>query len=111
MFQARGLRLRLTKGDYGVPLPIHLVPACEDCGTALCQTDVLRLTIERANTPLVVKNTTWGDVQGTGGYYILALTKEEADALDLGIYTWRVCLLRDGKVRHTFVTQTLEVVL
>lgn len=111
MFQARGLRLRLTKGDYGVPLPIQLMPACEACGTALCQSDVLRLTIERANTPLVVKDTTWGDVQGAGGYYILTLTKAETDALDLGIYTWRVFLLRNGEVRHTFVTQTLEVVL
>lgn len=100
----------MTKGDYGVPLPIHLASHCESCAETLLPTDVLRVTIERAGYPLVTKQTTWDSVQAAEGYYTISLTKNESDGLDFGLYTWRVRLLRSGELRHTLVTETLEVV-
>lgn len=111
MPEAEGMRLRLTKGDFGVPLPICLTPHCKVCGEELVDTDVVRLTVERGGIALVTQETTWGTIQAADGYCTFALTADEAQLLDWGLYTWRICLLRDGELRNTLVTDTLEVVL
>lgn len=111
MFQATGTRLRLTKGDYGIPLSVHLAPHCDDCGEDMLPTDELELVVERSGVPLITKRTTWERVLGNDGYYTIAFDEDEARGLNTGLYTWRVRLVRDGEVRHTLVTDTLEVVL
>lgn len=110
MFLAHGLKLRMTQGDFGIPISIHLKAHCESCGEQLFPTDVIRLVIERANTPLVTKEATWETVQACDGYFKFSLTEQETGGLDYGLYTWRACIVRESEVRNTLVTDTLEVV-
>lgn len=110
MSQSHETRLRLTKGDYGIPLSIYLAPHCSNCGAELLPADLIVFIVERAERPLISKSTTWRDVTTAGGYYTLSMDKAEADELDVGLYTWRIRLVRNGVVRHTLATDTLEVV-
>lgn len=111
MFQAQGTRLKLTKGDYGIPLTIHLAAHCEACGGDIQPTDEIELVVERRGVPVIIRKTTWKRVLADEGYYTIAFGEEAVKRLHMGLYTWRVRLVRDGEVRHTLVTDTLEVVL
>lgn len=105
-----GTRLIMTRGDFGAPLSIHLQAHCAACAEELYPTDAFEVRIEHGGEAFVTRRTTWKAVQAEDGYYTLLLTEAEAKLLDVGLYTWRVILIRDGELRDTLVTDTLEVV-
>lgn len=105
------LRIKMTAGDFGTPFPIHLEPYCDACGAVLNPNDEIQVVIERSGSTLVIKSTTWAQVQDNGGYYTLILTEADAHKLPPGIYTWCVRILRRGELRYTLLADTLEVTL
>lgn len=107
----RGHLLRLTKGDYGIPLSVHLMSCCDTCNDDLSPTDEIHLIIERGGKTLIKKKTTWAAVKADDGYFTNVITADEAKLLDCGLYTWRIRVLRKGEIRRTLLTDTLEVVL
>lgn len=110
-FKAVGTRLRMSRGDYGIPLTIHLAAHCKACEDDLLPTDEIRLSVEQGGTKIISRSTTWGSVEADDGRYTITLTKDETKKLHVGLYTWRVKLIRAGLVRHTLVADTLEVIL
>lgn len=109
MFSRDGNRLVLTRGDYGVVLPVRLKPACEDCACDILETDKIAVEITRDGETLTKQTTPWSDVEANCGVLNVALTKEESEALDVGLYTWQVLLIRAGEVRNTLMRTVLEV--
>lgn len=111
MFEVRGHRLRLTKGDYGEVMPISLAAHCDNCDDNLLEEDVVRLTVERGDVELIRRDVTLRELKDLyDGEYPFAIEKEETKLLDIGLYTWRARLLRHGHLRATLIAETLEVV-
>lgn len=109
MFGRDGNRLVLTRGDYGVVLPVRIKTACEDCADDIMGTDEIRVEITRDGETMVQQTALWSEAEANCGVLNVALTKEESEALDVGLYTWKVLLLRAGKVRNTRMSMVLEV--
>ncbi len=109
MFGRDGNRLVLTRGDYGVVLPVRIKTTCEDCADDILGTDEIRVEITRDGEKLVQKTSLWSEVEANCGVLNVALEKAESEALDVGLYTWQVLLIRAGKVRNTLMRMVLEV--
>lgn len=103
-------RLRMTRGDYGVPLTLHVIKHCEECGGDLEPDDVIRATLLRSGKEIFSRESSIEELKGEEGLMELYFKKEETAAIDLGLYTFRVLLLRDGEVHNTLLTTILEVV-
>lgn len=100
----------MTRGDYGVPLTLHVIEHCEECGEDLEPDDSVCATLLRSGQEIFSRKSSIKEVKENEGLIELYFTKEEAAAIDLGLYAFRVLLLRDGEVHNTLLTTILEVV-
>lgn len=110
MIRDDGGRLRMTRGDYGVPLMLHVIEHCQCCGEELEPDDVIRVEILRGGQALFAQEATYADLEEDNGILELLLTPEEASIMPLGLYTFQVLLIRAGEVRNTLLTSILEVI-
>lgn len=103
-------RLRMTRGDYGVPLRLHVIEHCRDCGDELEPDDRIRAEILREGRVLFAREASREDLEADDGVMELYLTAEEAVDMPLGLYAFRVLLLREGTVRNTLLASIVEVI-
>lgn len=103
-------RLRMTRGDYGVPLQLCVMERCRACGDELEPDDRIRAEILREGRALSAWEVAWEELKADGGVMELYLTAEEAAQMPLGFYAFRVLLLREGTVRNTLFASIVEVV-
>ena len=103
-------KIRLTRGDYGVVLPVKLIPCCKQCCIDLLDTDIIHLEIQRNGDPVVVREVTWAEIKDTA-VLKLELTQAESDAMPVGVYAWTVILLRARDMRATLIRSVLEVIV
>lgn len=103
-------RLRMTRGDYGVPLTLHVIEHCKECGEDLEPDDRICAALLRSGREVFSRKSSIEEVEGNDGLMELYFSKEEAAAINLGLYAFRVLLLRDGEVHNTLLTTILEVV-
>lgn len=107
MFHYDGSTVRMTRGDYGVPLPIRVREACADCADGLMENDELRFIVARGAGEFLWRKTTLCEVETNSGIWPVTLTKDEADAMPPGRYRWSIALLRDGVLRNTLLGPAL----
>lgn len=103
-------KMRLSRGDFGVPIPVELIPDCKDCEIDLLNSDRIRLEIQQDGEPLVVREKTWEELREAEAVLLLELTKEESESMMVGVYAWTVYLLRAQDMRMTLIRSALEVV-
>lgn len=109
MFTSRGTRLFLRRGDFGQPLAIRVTEHCDTCGAGMEETDIVRIEITRAMDLLVMREISWSELTTTDGLLNLTIAESESALLRVGLYTWRVVLIREGEVLNTLMQSTLEV--
>lgn len=109
MFYAKGMQLFLTKGDFGVLLPIQVKTTCESCASTIQGTDVLQLEVCKGDQVCVIRELPWAQVQAAEGIFVLELTQQESEQLEVGVYVWRLKLRREGEFQNTLLRSTLEV--
>lgn len=110
-FYAKGTHLYLTRGDYGIPLPIRLSAHCASCRESLLDGDVILLEISKGDTVYVSRQKTWEDLRLADGVMTLELTQKESQGMELGLYTWQVFWLRGQELRCRLLRSFLEVVV
>lgn len=103
-------RLRMTLGDHGVPLLLRVSRYCPKKGDGPEAKDRIRAELLQSGKRVFAREIAYGELEAAQGIMELFLTPEEAEKLSLGLYTFRVLLLREGEVRNTLFTTTLEVV-
>lgn len=103
MICSDGNTVRMTRGDFGIPLPIRVTECCVDCVDGLLDEDVLRVTVARGDMVYVTREKAFGALQGDSGTWVLTLTEDEAKAMPPGRYRWSVALLRAGVLRNTLL--------
>lgn len=103
-------KMRLSRGDFGVMIPVELIPDCRDSEIDLLDSDVVRLEIQQDGVPLVVREKTWAELKETEAVMPLELTAEESESMPVGVYAWAVYLLRAQDMRMTLLRSALEVV-
>lgn len=92
--RARNNKIRTSRGDFGEVIPVELVACCNNCEIDLLDTDIIRLEIQKDEVPLVIRETTWATLKETDAVLPLVLTKEESEAMPIGVYSWTVFLKR-----------------
>lgn len=102
-------RLRMTRGDYGVSLSLHITEHCEACGSSLDPEDVIRAELLREGRSVFCREASYKEITEDDGMMELSLTKEEAETISLGLYAFRVVLLRGGQINNTLLASILEV--
>lgn len=110
MFEAHGRDLYMTKGDYGIPIILHLAVPCAECGGELKSDDLIRVELCRCGKTVVAKETDYGSLDMMDGLMVLELTEAESALFRVGLYSWRVLLVRDGVTRNILLEGNLEVV-
>lgn len=99
MFAYQGTDIYMPVGDYGVPLPLSVKACCKACAQDLLDTDQVRFAVTRGGGELVRRDWTLSDLEATDGEFEVVLTEEESAGLPVGVYAWRLCLLRGGELR------------
>lgn len=99
MLEARGNRLFMNEGDYGVILPVQL------SGGELETGDVIRFSVDT----VLYKDFPVEEMADRA--FLLCLTEEESALLPAGSYLWKLTLLRDGVERNTVKGPCLLTVL
>ncbi len=110
-FYAKGTHLHLTKGDYGIPLPIRISSHCASCQDSLLDGDEILLEISKGNRVYVRRRKAWEDLRLADGVMVLELTQEESESLEPGLYTWQVYWIRGQELRCRLLRSFLEVVV
>lgn len=110
-FLANGTTLKMTRGDYGVPVPIRVRPHCAACDGSFLDDDTILLEVTKGGKVFVRRRETWGDIQAHDGFMTLELTQEESQGMALGVYSWRLLWLREGEVQNCLIRALLEVVV
>lgn len=108
-FYAKDNKMYMTRGDYGIPLPLQLTIRGGTCASGLLPTDIIILEICKGPKVLVSREKTWSSIMSAEGVFLLELSKEESLSLPLGVYTWRIQLRRGDLDLHTVIRSTLEV--
>lgn len=103
-------RLRMRRGNYGVPLTLHVIEHCQECAEELEPEDIIRAEMLRGGRSVFVREETMEDLEASDGMMELYLTPEEAEQIELGLYAFQVLLLREGEVRNTLMETVMEVV-
>lgn len=103
-------QLRMRRGDYGVPLTLHVIEHCQECAEELEREDIIRAELLRGGQTEAAWEETMEDLEADGGMMELYLLQEEAEWIELGLHTFRVLLLREGEVRNTLMETVMEVV-
>lgn len=98
MFSVQGNTIRMTGGDFGSPLGFRI--GKYTCGAALLDSDRLRLSVSRLGQEYVSREWVLGGL-GESGTFTLELTREESEQMAPGIYSWRICLIREEQVLVT----------
>lgn len=103
-------RLRMTRGDYGIPLILHIIEHCKECLDDLEPSDVVRAEILKNGIAVYTKENSLEDLEATDGMMEIYLTPQEAEGIDLGLYAFRVNLIREGQIHNTLLSSILEVI-
>lgn len=111
MFLANGTRLKMTRGDYGVTVPIRVKSHCGACESNISSDDQIILQVIKGDCVKVSKVVTWKNLQEADGIFQLEFSKEESAALDLGVYAWRLVWYRPGEICHSLLRSVMEVVV
>ncbi len=110
-FYAKGTHLHLTRGDYGIPLPIQITSHCASCRDSLLDGDEILLEISKGDRVYVSRRKAWEDLRLNDGVMVLELTQAESESLELGLYTWQIYWLRGQEIRCRLLRSLLEVVV
>lgn len=110
-FFAKGTKIIMTRGDYGIPLPIKVSAHCAACGDNLLEDDTILLEVTKGDAVYVCRRKTWGDLLACDGVMSLELTQEESDGMGLGVYSWRILWLRENELQMCLIRSLLEVVV
>lgn len=109
--RAKNNKIRTSRGDFGEVIPVELVACCSNCEIDLLDTDIIQLEIQKDEVPLVIRETTWAALKETDAILPLVLTKEESEAMPIGVYSWTVFLKRAKDMRVTLIRSVWEVIL
>lgn len=110
MFKLDGNRIVMTRGDYGVVLPVRVHPECETCAGDINDGDEVWVEIVRDGAVLVRRTAQWFVAQAADGTINVALSQAESETLGVGLYTLQVLLVREGEIRNTLMRTVLEVI-
>ncbi len=108
-FRADGTKLIMTRGDYGIPVPIRVKQHCERCRDNLLDEDQIILQVYRGPCVKVERSITWSELRANEGVMELSLTEAESASLLLGVYYWRVVWYRPDEICNTLFRSVLEV--